>query len=172
MTLYLVALLVFMIVGVPIAFSLGLAPVAYLLINDQWRLMIGLPQKMIAGIDSFVLLTMPFFILAGNLMDSENLTRQVLRFALMLVGRVKGGLAVVKGVSSMMFSGVSGAATAEASAIGSVMIPALFLPVIIVGGHPLGRVHPDRGSGGALCAADRRAALSHPVGLKHGAGLL
>ncbi|QOL79909.1 TRAP transporter large permease subunit [Pseudooceanicola spongiae] len=134
MTLYLVALLVFMIVGVPIAFSLGLAPVAYLLINDQWRLMIGLPQKMIAGIDSFVLLTMPFFILAGNLMDSENLTRQVLRFAQMLVGRVKGGLAVVKGVSSMMFSGVSGAATAEASAIGAVMIPALFLPVIIVGG--------------------------------------
>ncbi|KAA2317286.1 TRAP transporter large permease [Pseudooceanicola sediminis] len=125
MTLYLVAFVVFMIVGVPIAFSLGLASVAYLLINDQWQLMIGFPQKMIAGIDSFVLLTIPFFILAGNLMNSANLTRQIVRFAQMLVGRVKGGLAVVNVVSSMMFSGVSGAATAEASAIGSVMIPAM-----------------------------------------------
>lgn len=125
MTLYLAAFVVFMILGVPIAFSLGLASVAYLLVNDQWQLMIGFPQKMIAGIDSFVLLTIPFFILAGNLMNSADLTRQIVRFAQMLVGRVKGGLAVVNVVSSMMFSGVSGAATAEASAIGSVMIPAM-----------------------------------------------
>ncbi|QEW19074.1 Neu5Ac permease [Marinibacterium anthonyi] len=125
MTLYLAAFVVFMILGVPIAFSLGLASVTYLFVNDQWQLMIGFPQKMIAGIDSFVLLTIPFFILAGNLMNSADLTRQIVRFAQMLVGRVKGGLAVVNVVSSMMFSGVSGAATAEASAIGSVMIPAM-----------------------------------------------
>ncbi|WP_428929092.1 TRAP transporter large permease [Marinibacterium sp. SX1] len=125
MTLYLAAFVLFMILGVPIAFSLGLASVAYLFVNDQWQLMIGFPQKMIAGIDSFVLLTIPFFILAGNLMNSADLTRQIVRFAQMLVGRVKGGLAVVNVLSSMMFSGVSGAATAEASAIGSVMIPAV-----------------------------------------------
>ena len=125
MTLYLSAFVLFMILGVPIAFSLGLASVAYLFVNDQWQLMIGFPQKMIAGIDSFVLLTIPFFILAGNLMNSADLTRQIVRFAQMLVGRVKGGLAVVNVLSSMMFSGVSGAATAEASAIGSVMIPAM-----------------------------------------------
>ncbi|NMM43325.1 TRAP transporter large permease [Rhodospirillaceae bacterium KN72] len=125
MTLYLVAFILCLILGVPIAFSLGIASIAYLLVNDQWHLMLGFPQKMIGGIDNFVLLTIPFFILAGNLMNSANLTREIVRFAQMLVGGMRGGLAVVNVVASMLFSGVSGAATAEASAIGSVMIPAM-----------------------------------------------
>lgn len=125
MTLYLIAFLGFMVVGIPVAFSLGLASITYLVMNDQTHLLIGFPQKMIAGIDNFVLLTIPFFILAGNLMNSADLTKQIVRFAQMLVGRVQGGLAAVNVVASMMFSGVSGAATAEASAIGSVMIPAM-----------------------------------------------
>jgi tripartite ATP-independent transporter DctM subunit len=125
MTLYLAAFLGFLLLGVPIAFALGLASVAYLIANDQLMLMMAFPQKMIAGIDNFVLLTIPFFILAGNLMNSANLTQQIVRFAQILVGRVKGGLAAVNVISSMMFSGVSGAATAEASALGSVMIPAM-----------------------------------------------
>lgn len=125
MTLYLIAFVFCLVIGVPIAFALGIASITYLFVFDQWQLMIGFPQKMIAGIDNFVLLTIPFFILAGNLMNSADLTRQIVRFAQMLVGRVRGGLAVVNVLSSMMFSGVSGAATAEASAIGSVMIPAM-----------------------------------------------
>lgn len=125
MTLYLAAFAICLLLGVPIAFSLGLASVIYLFAMDRWQMMIGFPQKMIAGIDNFVLLTIPFFILAGNLMNSADLTRQIVRFAQMLVGRVRGGLAVVNVVASMMFSGVSGAATAEASAIGSIMIPAM-----------------------------------------------
>lgn len=125
MILYLCAFVVCLIIGIPVAFSLGLASVVYLFVNDQFHLMIGFPQKMISGIDNFVLLTIPFFILAGNLMHSADLTRQIVRFAQLLVGRVRGGLAVVNVVASMMFSGVSGAATAEASAIGAVMIPAM-----------------------------------------------
>ncbi|KZY44341.1 C4-dicarboxylate ABC transporter permease [Roseovarius sp. HI0049] len=125
MTVYLIVFILSLAIGVPIAFALGIASVAYLFIFDQWHLMVGFPQKMIAGIDNFVLLTIPFFILAGNLMNSADLTRQIVRFAQMLVGRVRGGLAIVNVLSSMMFSGVSGAATAEASAIGSVMIPAM-----------------------------------------------
>jgi len=125
MTVYLAAFVLGLVIGVPVAFSLGLASVVYLLVNDQWQLMIGFPQKMIAGIDNFVLLTIPFFILAGNLMNSADLTRLIVRFAQMLVGRVRGGLAVVNVLSSMLFSGVSGTATADASAIGSVMIPAM-----------------------------------------------
>ncbi|WP_306006712.1 TRAP transporter large permease [Aquicoccus porphyridii] len=125
MIFYLCAFVVCLIIGIPVAFSLGLASVAYLFVNDQFHLMIGFPQKMISGIDNFVLLTIPFFILAGNLMHSADLTRQIVRFAQLLVGRVRGGLAVVNVVASMMFSGVSGAATAEASAIGAVMIPAM-----------------------------------------------
>ena len=125
MTLYLVVFVICMILGIPIAFSLGISSVVYLSAMDRWQLMIGFPQKMIAGIDNFVLLTIPFFILAGNLMNSADLTRQIVRFAQMLVGRVRGGLAIVNVLASMMFSGVSGAATAEASAIGSIMIPAM-----------------------------------------------
>jgi len=125
MTLYLVVFVLCMLFGVPIAFSLGLSSVFYLFAMDRWQLMIGFPQKMIAGVDNFVLLTIPFFILAGNLMNSAELTRQIVRFAQMLVGRVRGGLAVVNVLASMMFSGVSGAATAEASAIGSIMIPSM-----------------------------------------------
>lgn len=125
MTLYLIVFVLCMALGVPIAFSLGLSSVFYLFAMDRWQLMIGFPQKMIAGVDNFVLLTIPFFILAGNLMNSAELTRQIVRFAQMLVGRVRGGLAVVNVVASMLFSGVSGAATAEASAIGSIMIPAM-----------------------------------------------
>ncbi|TMV09330.1 TRAP transporter large permease [Arenibacterium halophilum] len=125
MILYLAAFVACMFIGVPIAMSLGLSSVVYLFAMDRWQLMIGFPQKMIAGVDNFVLLTIPFFILAGNLMNSAELTRQIVRFAQMLVGRVRGGLAVVNVLASMMFSGVSGAATAEASAIGSIMIPAM-----------------------------------------------
>ena len=125
MILYLCAFLVCLVAGIPVAFCLGVASVVYLFVNDQWQLMIGFPQKMISGVDNFVLLTIPFFILAGNLMNSADLTRQIVRFAQMLVGRIRGGLAVVSVLASMMFSGVSGAATAEASALGSVMIPAM-----------------------------------------------
>jgi TRAP-type mannitol/chloroaromatic compound transport system permease large subunit len=150
MTVYLIAFVTCLIIGVPIAFALGLASVVYLLVFDQWHLMIGFPQKMIAGIDNFVLLTIPFFILAGNLMNSADLTRQIVRFAQMLVGRVRGGLAVVNVLSSMMFSGVSGAATAEASAIGSVMIPAMKRDGYRAEYPCCGRVNP--GAAGAALA--------------------
>lgn len=125
MTIYLAAFALFLILGLPVAFSLGLASLSYLILTDNLSLMLAFPQRMIAGIDNFVLLTIPFFILAGNLMNAANLTQEIVRFAQMVVGQVKGGLAVVNILASMMFSGISGAATAEASAIGSVMIPAM-----------------------------------------------
>ena len=59
-----------MVIGIPVAFSLGFSSLTYLIVNDQLHLLIGFPQKMISGIDNFVLLTIPFFILAGNLMNS------------------------------------------------------------------------------------------------------
>ncbi|MCC5969041.1 MAG: TRAP transporter large permease [Pararhodobacter sp.] len=125
MTLYLVAFIVFLVIGLPIAISLGLASLSYLVITGNLHLLLAFPQRMIAGIDNFVLLTIPLFILAGNIMNAANLTHQIVRFAQMLVGQIRGGLAVVNVISGLMFSGVSGAATAEASAIGSVMIPAM-----------------------------------------------
>ncbi|SME98648.1 TRAP transporter, DctM subunit [Tistlia consotensis] len=125
MTLYLGAFALCLVLGVPIAFSLGLASLVYLLATGHAMLLMAFPQKIIAGIDNFVLLTIPFFILAGNLMNAAKLTQQIVRLAQLMVGRVQGGLAAVTVVASMLFSGVSGAATAEASALGSMMIPAM-----------------------------------------------
>ncbi|MFN3937143.1 MAG: TRAP transporter large permease [Gemmobacter sp.] len=125
MTLYLGAFVLFLLIGMPVALSLGMASLTYLVVNDQLHLLLAFPQRIIAGIDNFVLLTIPFFILAGNLMNAAQLTRQIVRFAQIIVGRIRGGLAVVNVMASMLFSGISGAATAEASAIGSIMIPAM-----------------------------------------------
>jgi len=124
-TVYLIGFGVFLAIGIPVALSLGLASLLYLLVSGNLNLMLAFPQRMIAGIDQFVLLTIPFFILAGNLMNAANLTQQIVRFAQLVVGRVRGGLAAVNVVAAMMFSGVSGAATAEAAALGGVMIPAM-----------------------------------------------
>jgi tripartite ATP-independent transporter DctM subunit len=122
---YLTSFAIFLVVGIPVAISLGLASLTYMVITGKLVLLLAFPQKMIGGIDNFVLLTIPFFILAGHLMNSAELTRYIVRFAQMIVGQVKGGLAAVNVLASLMFSGVSGAATAEASALGSVMIPAM-----------------------------------------------
>jgi C4-dicarboxylate transporter DctM subunit len=123
--IYLASFVVFLVIGVPVAISLGLASLTYMVVTGKLVLLLAFPQKMIGGIDNFVLLTIPFFILAGHLMNSAELTRYIVRFAQMIVGQVKGGLAAVNVLASLMFSGVSGAATAEASALGSVMIPAM-----------------------------------------------
>ena len=125
MTLYLIAFLIPLLLGVPVALSLGIASLVYIIATDNLNLMLAFPQRMIAGVDNFVLLTIPFFILAGNLMNAADLTHKIVRCAQLLVGQIRGGLAVINIIAAMMFSGVSGAATAEASALGSVMIPAM-----------------------------------------------
>lgn len=125
MILYLAAFLIPLMIGVPVAFSLGVASLVYLVATDNLHLLLAFPQRMIAGVDNFVLLTIPFFILAGNVMNAANLTQRIVRFAQIVVGQIRGGLAVINIIAAMLFSGVSGAATAEASALGSVMIPAM-----------------------------------------------
>lgn len=125
MILYLIAFALPLLIGVPVALSLGIASLAYLVLTENFHLLLAMPQRMIAGVDNFVLLTIPFFILAGNLMNAANLTQRIVRFAQIIVGQVRGGLALITVLASMMFSGVSGAATAEASALGSVLIPAM-----------------------------------------------
>jgi tripartite ATP-independent transporter DctM subunit len=80
---------------------------------------------MFEGLDSFPLLAIPFFMLAGSLMNEGGITRRLIRFARVMIGWVAGGLAYVNVVASMLFAGISGSAAAEAAAIGSVMIPAM-----------------------------------------------
>lgn len=123
MVLYLAIFFVALIIGMPVALGLGMASLVYLLIEGHGHLLVAFPQRMIAGIDSFLLLTIPFFILAGNLMNAANLTGHIVRAVQFLVGRIKGGLAIVNVLANVMLSGPSGAATSEAAAVGGIMIP-------------------------------------------------
>jgi tripartite ATP-independent transporter DctM subunit len=123
MILYLGIFFLALLIGMPVALSLGMASLVYLLFEGHSHLLVAFPQRMIAGIDSFLLLTIPFFILAGNLMGAANLTGHIVRAAQFAVGRIKGGLAVVNVLSSLLLSGSSGAATSEAAAVGGIMIP-------------------------------------------------
>lgn len=115
----------FLFFGVPIALALGVACSAYLWWIDNLRLLTAFPRYMVAGLDQFVLLSIPLFILAGNLMSRGGITDRVVRLARALVGQVPGGLSLVAVVSCMFFGGVAGSATAEAAAVGSVLIPAM-----------------------------------------------
>lgn len=113
-----------LVLGLPISYVLGGAGLAAVLAHGKLNLTI-VAGKMFEGLDSFALLAIPFFMLAGGLMNEGGITRRLVTFARVLIGWVAGGLAYVNVVASMLFAGISGSAAAEASAIGSVMIPAM-----------------------------------------------
>jgi C4-dicarboxylate transporter DctM subunit len=119
-----VSFTILLVLGVPIAFCIGISTLAGLLQQGDTPLLL-LPHMMFQGADSFPLLAVPFFVLAGALMNAGGITRRLVDFANLLVGHVRSGLAVVNVVASMFFAGVTGAAVADTSAIGSVMIPAM-----------------------------------------------
>jgi TRAP-type C4-dicarboxylate transport system permease large subunit len=116
--------LVLMLIGVPVAISMAVASVAYLLVYNVAPDLIA-AQRMIAGVESFPLLAVPFFILAGNLMNIAGVTGRIYSFALALVGWMKGGLAQVNIIGSVVFSGMSGTALADAAGIGTIEIKAM-----------------------------------------------
>ena len=113
-----------LIVGVPIAYSIGVAGVLTMLVHiDSLPALTTYAMRMASGLDSFALLAIPFFILAGNIMNSGGIALRLIDFAKVLVGRLPGGLAVVNVVANMLFGAISGSAAAAASAIGSIMTP-------------------------------------------------
>ncbi len=112
-----------LVIGIPVAVTLGLASMAYLL--SAGMPLVVMPQKMYAGIDVFVLLCIPGFILAGNLMNSGGITERIIRFANALVGWARGGLGLTNVAGSMFFGGISGTAVADAASIGGMMIPGM-----------------------------------------------
>ncbi len=112
-----------LILGLPVAVTLGVASAAYMLFAGLP--LVTLPQKMYAGIDVFVLLCIPGFILAGNLMNSGGITERIVRLANALVGWMRGGLGLTNVGASMLFGGISGTAVADAASIGGMMIPGM-----------------------------------------------
>lgn len=115
--------IILIFLGVPIAFSLGLSSVLYLIVADIPLTI--LPQRMFGGLNSFVLLCIPGFILAGNLMNAGGITDRIIGFADNLLGRVRGGLGLANVGASMGFAGISGTALADTASIGSILIPAM-----------------------------------------------
>jgi tripartite ATP-independent transporter DctM subunit len=110
--------------GLPLAFTLALTSLTYLLGIGGVGLII-LPIKILGGVDSFVLLAIPLFILAGALMESGGISERIVDLAMAIVGRVRGGLAMVVVVAEILFSGISGSTAADVSAISSLLIPSM-----------------------------------------------
>ena len=115
---------ILLLIGTPIAFGLGITGVIGFLVSDP-DLMRIIPQRMYSGVDSFPLMAVPFFVLAGELMGTSGILRRLVRFAEVLVGHIYGGLAQVNIVASMIFAGISGSAIADASALGGALIPGM-----------------------------------------------
>lgn len=113
----------FLILGVPIAFSLGLSSLGALLIGDGSLAVVA--SRLYSAADSFSLMAIPFFVLAGCIMEKGKLSRRLIDFAMELVGPLKGGLGYVTVVTSMFFSAISGSGPATTAAIGSITIPAM-----------------------------------------------
>ncbi len=127
-------LLVLIMLDLPIVVAIALTAVLFLVGLGQGHFLAMLPQRMYSGTTGFTLLAVPFFILAGNLMNTGGITSRIFRFARALVGHVPGGLGHVSVVSSMIFSGMSGSAVADAAGLGQIqhkaMVDAGYRPVI------------------------------------------
>jgi tripartite ATP-independent transporter DctM subunit len=113
-----------LVLDVPVASALGLAAMAAILAHDIAPLPV-VAQQMVAGLDSFPLLAIPLFVLAGGLMGAAGLTGRIVALALSLVGRRRGGLAAVAVVACMLFGALSGSGVADVVAIGSLVMPAM-----------------------------------------------
>ena len=107
----------------PIAFSLGMSCLVYFIFNGISLVVV--PLKLYSGIDVFVLLSIPGFIIAGNLMNQGGLTDKIINFCNHLLGHIRGGLSYVNICASMIFAGISGTAISDTASLGSVMIPAM-----------------------------------------------
>jgi TRAP-type C4-dicarboxylate transport system permease large subunit len=124
MLLLICSFLGLMVCGVPVAVAMAGGSLVYILVSGTVPDIV-LAQRMIAGVESFPLLAVPFFILAGNLMNIAGITGRIYNFAVSLVGWMKGGLGQVNIVGSVVFSGMSGTAIADAAGLGSIEIKAM-----------------------------------------------
>jgi C4-dicarboxylate transporter DctM subunit len=146
MTLVFLALV---LLGTPMYVAIGLAGTAGIFSQGKYPITVVV-QQMVAGIDSWVLLAVPLFILAGNLMETGGISSRVINLAKVLVGHVRGGLGLVTVAAVILFAGISGSAAADTAAIGSIVIPAMirvgFAPsqaaAIVAAAVPLGSLIP------------------------------
>lgn len=121
-TILFTAFAVLVCLGVPISFVLGIASLAAMVFAGDYPLQVVI-QRMFAGVDSFPLMAIPFFMLAGSLMEKGGITSRIIGFALSIVGGLRGSLAHVVSISGVIMGGISGSGVADTAAIGSIMVP-------------------------------------------------
>ena len=124
MLLLIVSLIFPMIIGIPIAYSMGISGLLYFLVHQPMLIEV-LPSRVYAGMDSSAMISLPLFIIMGHLMNHGGLTTRLIDFCMMFVGRLRGGLGLVSVMASMIFGGISGSSVSDAASIGAVMIPAM-----------------------------------------------
>ena len=142
------ALAVLLLGGLPIAFSFGLAALIGLWFEGLPFL--NLASRMFAGLDSFVLLAAPFYIVAGELMNRGGISDRLIQLSTMLVGRIRGGTAYAAIVASVLFAGISGTAIADIAALGQIFINSMpkegyskaFAAALVTAGSIIGPIIP------------------------------
>lgn len=125
LVLLFVLFIILLVVGIPVAVAMALSAIGTLALSGQAHLLVTIPQRMVNALDSFPLMAVPLFILTGQLMNTSGITRRILDLAGTVVGHIRGGLSHVNVLTSMLFAGISGSATADASGIGAVLIPGM-----------------------------------------------
>ncbi len=125
LSLFLPLFMLFLLLGLPVFFGLIAAPAILLWMNGQERDIALLYRNVYNGMDNIALTAIPFFMLAGEVMNRSNITLRLVEFSQAMIGHLRGGLAHVNILSSMLFAGMSGSAVADVSALGSMLIPAM-----------------------------------------------
>ena len=122
MLILILSFAVLLVLGVPIAYALGLSSLLYFLV-EQPSLAVVVPQRIFSGMNNYALISLPLFILMGQVMNSSGITARLIDLSMVVVGRLRGGLGLVNVFSSMVFGGISGSSTSDTASIGAVMIP-------------------------------------------------
>jgi len=124
MHILIISMLFFLVMGIPIGYAIGLGSVVYIVVETDISLML-VAQQVCTGFDSLVLLALPFFLLAGEIMNTSGITKRMVRFALAMIGPVRGGLSFVVIAVNVLVAMVSGAAIASAAVVGSTLVPTM-----------------------------------------------
>lgn len=114
---------VLLVAGAPIWLVMGFPGFLYFLFSGNSAFLFGLPGRIFDGLDSFILTAIPFFLLAGELMNRSGMSERLVAFADLLVGRLRGGLAQVNVASSLLFAGITGVAVGDVASLGKIFIP-------------------------------------------------
>lgn len=123
-----IALILFAVLlalGMPIVYVMCISSMTYCIVSGQMGYLLVITEKMFRGMDSFVLLAIPLFIMCGEVMNRGGITKAIVRFADLLIGRVAGGLAYVNTLASTFFAGITGSALSDVASLGSILIPSM-----------------------------------------------